>query len=498
MPSSGLAKARQNVKTNRITSARLAVINAMRRIAEHEGRLREGHLPLIADVVAPASISASPTGTLSAGGGPVLAQLCVPSGSSTNPLLGDQQEFQALAEALHDDEGVDALDEALHGSTSAWEGMELLVESWIATAPATADTRSSATVADADAEADAEAAPASLRRGGSLRGLHMSAVRRGMPSSLDQAGVMAPVAQSSEDSGTETSASSASDTDSDADDHPGMAAKSRGRAEAATHAMRCLVRTLEGSSAPLRFDAPQLDPRHRATLVRLGREWLHVYAGRTHAALPSVVGSARDGHADGLMHDARERVVGDEHEDVGKRGGRFGLVSRVFERVRCTASAWHCLLLLLGRAHPVGAGDALADYTHAEAALARCYMVSQVGKSNCEGLCSVPSVYILSGHDLSNLANASNVKVTRTQIILATTFYAARPIVLRSTLVISCPYSLLTSDHRVRLCGQAARPGTRQPSPPGKPLKVQCHQQIPSFTSLPPTTLHPHPPEGDD
>ena len=121
MPSSGVAKARQNKRNNQITTAKLAIQLAQRRMAEHEGRL---YMPVLTEVVASSGMSAARTAAgSSVSGRPVIARL-VGSGDGA-PNEGPALEM--LWEALNDEAGEAALDAALGGSLSAWEGVQAVL-----------------------------------------------------------------------------------------------------------------------------------------------------------------------------------------------------------------------------------------------------------------------------------------------------------------------------------------------------------------------------------
>ena len=150
MPSTGAAKARQNKKRNSIRDARCAVARAMKRIAEHERRLRAAQA-VLATVVAPSCAGAA---SPQSGWGPVVAHdvanhhhPMMPFTSSTGfapwsatpdpQMMLEQQNLLLLAAEHMHESAAPPLDAAPLGS-GAWPhfGWQTDLDSWGARASA--------------------------------------------------------------------------------------------------------------------------------------------------------------------------------------------------------------------------------------------------------------------------------------------------------------------------------------------------------------------------
>ena len=383
MPSTGEAKARQNEKTHKIRDARLAVMRAMRHIAMYEEGLRAVNAPVIADVLAAGSPGA---GVLA--GGPVVAQQALePMGRHTidplDALMSDSQAFQSFWESLDDEAGAAAVDAALQGSTDAWAGVQLVLQSSMPDASASGG-----------GEATTEAAASSALR--SLRTVPLSMVP---VTSLLVAGPgdarSRGLAGSEASDGTETSGARASVSES--------ASEESADASNNIHCVLCLQQAL--ASSVEHVDAP-LDPTVRALLTHRCEAWLVANA------------SPQRAKGNGGRHGGR---------GGGRGGERGGALSRAVECVSQGTRAWRCLLLLLARPlaaqeAPSGhAGDthAMAQDTHAyELAVSRCQFMDKLGEIQKDT--SAPLPYVMSAHELRQLVNSTSTAASGKRIDFVT------------------------------------------------------------------------------
>ena len=411
MPSSGEVKARQNKRNNRISTARLAIQLARRRIAVHEGRLHQNYMPVLTEVVASSGMPAAST----AAGSSVADRLVVARlvGSADWPHAPNEGlELERLSEALNDEAGVMAVDAALGGSLSAWEGVQTVFESWStaervepagAAAAEAAESAEAAGGAEAAPSFAAEAAPSAAGPSVSLRSLR------------------AVGTESVEGSGTDTSGTSASESEGDSDASSddgsnGVATRkatwAQSRGKAAASSVRCLLRVLEVRHE----DAPPLDPRIRALLLSRCYAWLHATDEGRAPGRAAALWEDEDEAPPPLPIEDFHECMPPRHGSAGRdrhveRSGGLTVTSRALKCLARGASVWRCLLLLLARVRAADFHAVADDYMHADRARARC-----VASSNT--ICGVPgcgplSTLIMLDSELRRLANASHMSTKR-------------------------------------------------------------------------------------